>query len=263
MHGMALSWLSKILSSLLFSTLVGLTVLLVLSSTVLSSSYVTGKMDQTNAYEKLSQALSEEVAKKAEVADPAVQKQVAKIITPAVLKEKITTTLSQLEDYYKHGGNAPVLDLTDLVAQARTAGLEVPEHSQLEKPIVFGGGQDHGSGSVGLAQRVLIITASVLAFLLAILCWRRRTVVPFANLAIALGGFLLFIGLLVWLLPGLVDANLQLGTASNAVAVIAHDIVFTIARDIGKDFVFIGLGVAALGLGGRIAIAKLRRPHRA
>jgi hypothetical protein len=257
---MILSWLSKLLAGILVSVLSGAIVLLVLDHTVLSSHYLQGQLTQVNAYTKLSGAISTELAKNTETDNPQMVATLRTIITPAVLQQKITSALDQLEAYYKGNGPAPQIDITDLVAKAQAAGVPVPQDSNLNKPISLGNNvavKNIGT-QIGGVQLVTVLAALLLAVLLMVVSWERHKFAVLPDILITLG---LLFGVLAALLaftPGFVDTHLKLNLDSNAFAGVGRDLAESIARDLGKRFAIIAGVSLVVGIATRIWVARLK-----
>src|SRR5882762_6056197 len=99
-----LSLLSKFIASLLVSAIFLATFALLFSQTLLNSHYIEGQLSATNSYSRLSDALANEVAKQANPPDPTIKDKLKLVLTPAVLQQKLTLGLDQLQAYYEGKG---------------------------------------------------------------------------------------------------------------------------------------------------------------
>jgi hypothetical protein len=259
---MFLSFLSKLTTSFLVAVLLGAVITAVFTQTLLNSHYLEGQLAKTNSYQKLSVALSQQIAQSPSVAgNPAATTQIQGILTPAVLQQKITTTLDQMQKYYDGTGPQPTLDLTDLAAQAQAAGVPVGEDSGITKPITLGSsGQtaDHNVGkTVSLVHERTVITSVLLAMILALFCWRRRNYKPLPNVLISVGVFVGLLALSLWLTPGLINRVVTLPVNSNAFVGVVRDLATSISQDLGKRFGIIAGVCLAVGIPIRIWFGRL------
>src|SRR6478752_4646379 len=97
---LVLSLLTKLIASLLVSTLFIAVLTLALDKTIFSSDYLNSQLVSTNSYDKLSNAIADRVAKTADSPDPTLKSNIETIVTPRVLQQKVSTALNQLEKYY-------------------------------------------------------------------------------------------------------------------------------------------------------------------
>jgi len=257
---MLLAWISRLIASLLVAVLSATIIMLVLNQTVLNSHYLEGQLAATNSYSRLSTGLSEQVAKDTGSVDPAVTAGISKILTPDVIKARLNSFLDQLQAYYQGKGALPVLDFSDLAAEARAAGIPLGNDTTLTQPIKFGDTDStdrqvnhsyHNSPALG------VVASIVLALLLALLCWKRRKYQPLANVLISIGVLIGLFALFLWSSPGLFDHYVKFNTASNAITGVTHDVLSAIAHDLGKRFGIIAISSLVLGIGLRVLIRRL------
>jgi hypothetical protein len=256
---MLATWLTRIVASFLVLALTTTTILVVMSQTVLSAAYLEHKLDATNGYSRLSTVLSGQVAQDAGLATPAVTAQVNTFLTPAVVKTRLNAALEQLQAYYQGKGPVPTLDFTDIATQAQAAGLPLGSDSRFAEPIKLGNVNDtsaQGNDHVQQSKAFGILVSTILAVLLAILCWKRREYRPLANVLIGTGITLGIIALFCGLSPSLFDHLVKFNSATSAVNSFVHDLVAAILRDLGKRF---GIIVAVYLVAGILLRVLIRR----
>ncbi len=255
-------WISKVLSSLLVLVLAVVTVNLVLSQTVLNSKYLDVQLKKADAYHKLSVAITDELVHNTTSMDPELSAKVQSIVTPEVLEQRIPGALQQLEDYAKNGGTPPQIDISDLVAQARAAGVDIPADSGLDKPITLGQVGSYQvqppSKTAKLVNTLMIVVAVVLTAALVFVCWLRRDFRALAVVATVYGAILLAVAALLWFAPDLLASRIHLATA-NAFVAVTQDVATAIAKDIAKRFATIGAISLALGIPTWILLALIRK----
>jgi hypothetical protein len=257
---MVLSWLSKLLASILVAVLVSTVVTTVLDQTVLSSTYLEGQLTSTNSYTHLSTALSKQVATDAGTVDPTLVSAIQGVLTPAVIKTKLDSTLEQLQAYYKGNGQPPVIDLTDIAAQAQAAGVPIGQDTDLTKPITLGSGDKaKGVGNTIKSVRTATLVASlVLIVLLGLLSWKRRKYSILPNVLISVGVFIGLLALALSLAPHLIDQYVKINAGSSSFTAIGHDLAASIAKDLGKRFGIIAAICLVIGIGVRIILTRLK-----
>ncbi len=256
-------WVSKVLGTLFLMAMVSITINFVLSQTVLSSGYLDARLKKVHAYDQLSTAITDEITKKSG-ADPATIAKVQDIVTPEVLEQRIPGVLKQFEDYTKNGGAAPQIDVSDLVEQARAAGIEIPADSNLDQPISLADGVgsiklDQTSKQAGQLNTLAIVAAGVLGAALLLVCWLRRDFTIFPVLAIVYGAIFIVGAFFLWVVPSALSSHFHIGDG-NVFASVGQTVATDIAKDIGKRFGVIGGIALAAGVAGRIILARLRKP---
>jgi multisubunit Na+/H+ antiporter MnhB subunit len=258
---MLASLTSKLLASLLVSALATAAITVVVGQTVLSSHYLEGQLQKSNSYNRLSDALVDQMSQQAaSTGNTLVATQLKNIITPVFLKEKINSALDQLQAYYRGNGPQPVIDLTGLAAQAQAAGIPVGEDSGITKPIVLAK-NDQARGLSKTFDHVrlsAIISIVVLAALLVLVSWERHRYAALPDVVIALGVLLGLLGLSLWLVPGLLTHVLKPSLTANAFVPIVRDLTFNIVRDLAKRFSTIAGLCLAIGIGTRIWVGRLQ-----
>lgn len=263
---MLLSWLSKLLASLLVSILFVTTFGLVASQTILKSHYIEDQLQKNNAYGKLASSISDQIVKNADatLSKSQLSDQVKAIVTPEVVQQKLTTTLDQLQAYYTGSGPAPTLDVSDLVAKAQAAGVPAPADSNLTKPITIAGTAKAKDvkAKVGQVKSLTIVLIAVLVIGLTAIAIVRHTYVPLANVLVSLGGMLTLSGAGLMFAPSLADKLIKFDYSSNAFAGIAHDLIKSIGQDIGKRLLIIGATVLAVGILTRIVLSRVTKPRQ-
>jgi hypothetical protein len=256
---MPLSVVSKILATLLVPAVLGVAVTTIANQTILNSHYVEGKLAATNSYERLSTALTDQISQKTPGgANPQVTATLKSVLAPKALQTKINGTLDQLQAYYRGDGPQPVIDLTDLAAQAQTAGVPIPADSDIAKPIPL---QNSGqlkdySKKFDSVRQAAIISTVVLVAALVIVCWRRHLWVALPDVAIWIGALLLPWVLGASALSGVLRHYVAADTTANTFSLLAGDLASAIATDLAKR---LGLIVLVLGVGGIVVRIWLGR----
>jgi hypothetical protein len=263
---MLLSWLSKLLASLLTASLCGIIITLTLSQTLMSSHYLEGQLNKTNSYNRLSTALSTEVAKQAGLAsNPQVNTLIQGILTPAVLKQKINSALDQLQAYYRGNGATPVIDLSDLASQAQAAGVPLGQNNPLSQPITLGSNSAKASATAKGVSKTFdhvrlttIITSLVLVVALLAVSWERHRYGALPDVLICVGVLIGLVALIFDLGPSLADHYIKLSSTSNAFAALGHDLAESIARDLARRFGIIAAACLVAGIVTRILAGRLQ-----
>lgn len=253
-----MAWLSRIVAGFLVSALCLAVVFTVFDHTVFNSHYLENRAAKINAYTRLSTALSTELSKDANVSsDPQLDASLQKILTPAILQQKINSALDQLQAYYKGSGPVPTIDLTSQVAQAQAAGLPIPQDNPLNKPITISSNtQVKGVSKKFAGVRLMSLLAVVGALLLLLfLSWERHRYAVLPDVAIVCGLMLGLVGAAFWMLPSLVNRFAKIDFSSNAFAGIAHDLASNIAQNLGETFLIIAAVLFGVGLITRIGLA--------
>ena len=262
---MLFSALSKLLASLLVVVLTGAVFTMVLNQTVLNNLYIEDKLAETDSYNRLYAALNDEIAKKAGKDNAEVATITAKlqgIITPDVLKTKINGALDQMHDYYRGEGPAPTIDLTDLVAQAQSAGIPIPEDSGITKPIKLET-SDQAKGFSKTFDGVrtgTLVTALVLVAALLLVSWERHKWAALPDVLIVVGVLLGLLAAIFGFASGMADDYIKFDTSGNAFAELGKDLVQTIAGDLAKRMGIIAAVFGVVGIGTRIWVARMH-PH--
>src|SRR5579872_7385185 len=133
-----LRWLTHLIAGMLVAAVCVAVLTMVIDHTLFSSHYIEQQAVQTNTYPRLSVALTNELLSYGNFSSPQAKAILQENLTPAILQQKISSALDQLEAFYKGNGPVPTIDLTDLAANIRAAGLPLPANSTIDKPISFG-----------------------------------------------------------------------------------------------------------------------------
>jgi hypothetical protein len=232
----------------------------VLNQTVLNSSYLENKAVQTNSYSQLSTAIINEIIQHGNITDPDARAKLQQIITPALLQQKISSALNQLQAYYKGHGQIPTIDLTSFVAQVQAAGLPVPSNSAIDKPITFGnnGKAQNISNKFEMVRTDSLIAVVVLVLVLIGLSWERHRYAVLPDIAIISGLLLGIFAVAFGVAPHVISKYAKFNTGSNAFTTVAQNFAYSIAHDLAT---IIGIVAAVLFVGGiisRILLAKMK-----
>lgn len=259
---MFLTFLSRLMSSLLttllFVTVVGLTA----NQTLLNTRYIETKLDSQDAYSRLSDALSTQIAQNSQddatqaMSQEAMISQLKTVLTPAILQHKIETTLQQLQAYYRGNGPVPTLDISDLVNQAQQAGLPVPKDEKFQHPVTLTATTKVKKVS-DTAKLVSIGTLAVVgALLLGILAIaiKRKNYKPFANIVFSLGIMLSLTGTALLFVPRVFDKLYHFDPVKNLFGSLAHDLAVSAVHDFGLRLLIPGVTALLLGILAKIAL---------
>lgn len=255
------SMLSKLLASMLVAVLAGATITVVLNQTVLNSHYIEGRLAATNGYNRLSDELVKQIGSQAaNTGNLQLSAQLSSIITPTILQEKINSSLDQLQAYYRGNGPQPVIDLTDVAAQAQAAGIPIPENSGLTKPIVLSSNkQAQGLSKTFNSVRLgTILTAVVLTLALLAVSWERHKWAVLPDVLITVGVLIGLLAVAFAAASSLAGHYIKFNTDANAFALIGRDLASSIATDLARRLGIIAGVFAAVGIGTRIWVGTLR-----
>lgn len=258
---MLLKFLSRLMASLLTTLLFATVVSVTANQTILNTTYIENKLQSQNAYDRLSDALSDEISKNSNdptVSQTAVAAQLKNILTPAVLQQKIDVTLKQLHDYFHGNGAVPTLDVSDLVQAAQQAGLQV-DGNKFSKPVELTAATKFKKVS-GTAKVVGIgtIAAEVALFLgVLAIAIKRRDYRPLANIVFTLGAMLTLAGATLLFVPQLLN---KVYTAKGPFASLVHDLAIVTVRDFGLRLLIPGATALLLGVLAKYALRKQRPP---
>lgn len=261
---MLFSWLSKLLASILVAVLTGAVFTLVLNQTVLNSKYLEQHLASTDSYSRLSVALTDQITKKADdpqnPVDPAQVDKLKAILTPTLLQTKINASLDAFQAYYRGNGPLPVLDLTDVAAQAQAAGIPIPADSDITKPISLGSNKQARDVSKSFDQVRMgtLITSLVLVVALLAVSWERHKWAALPDVLIVVGVLLGLFALAFGVVSGMASHYVKIDTSSNAFAPIGRDLGASIASDLSHRLGMFAAAFAVVGIATRIAVAKLQ-----
>lgn len=249
---MLLTFLSRLMSTVLTSLLFAAVVGLVANQTVLNTTYIESKLESQNAYSRLSDALSTKISK--DSGDPAmsqeaVASQLKTVLTADVLKAKIDTTLKQLEAYLQGKGPVPTLDVSDLVREAKQAGLDIQE-DKFNEPVTLTAAtklkkvNDTAKFvSIGTVVAIVLLVLGILAIAV-----KRRNYKPFANAVFSLGIMLTLTGGLMLFMPRLFSRFYKVDASTGSLSSLARDLAVVAMHDFGLRLLIIGVVTLLLGI---------------
>jgi hypothetical protein len=255
---MLLTFLSRLMSSLLttllFVTVVGFTA----SQTILNTHYIENKLQSQNAYDRLSDALSTQISKDSKdptISQTAVAAQLKTVLTPEVLKQKISITLKQLNEYFHGKGSVPTLDVSDLVQSAQTAGLQIDD-DKFSKPVTLTDTSKVKKVSdiaklAGIAEVVLLIGILVIAI-------KRHDYRPLANIVFSLGIMLTVTGAVLLFAPQLLNRLHHIDATKDSLSSLAYDLGTSTFRDFGLRLLIPSAIALLLGILAKVML----RGHR-
>jgi multisubunit Na+/H+ antiporter MnhB subunit len=258
------SFATKFLAGLLVLALWSATISVVMNQTVLSSHYVEHQLDANHGYDRLSTALTDEIAHSPDLAaNPDAAAKVQQILNSGVLKTKINGSLEQLQAYMQGKGPQPTIDLTDLATQAQAAGIPIEQGSSLTKPIPLGPSvktdqQVNIGQPVNHLRTVSLVASVVLALGLLALSYAQKRYTALPNVLIVVGVLIGVLALSLLIVPGIADHFIKFGAVSNAFVSLGHDLTASIARDLGKRFGIIAAVYLVIGIVTRILAQRLR-----
>lgn len=257
---MLMTFLSRLMSSLLTTLLFVAVAGFTASQTVLNVPYVEQKLADENAYVRLSDALSTQISQKSQdprIPQELVATQLKTVLTPEVLKAKVDTTLKQLQAYYRGDGPIPTLDITDLLAQAEAAGLQL-EASKYEKPVELTpvSGIKSLSDAAGLIGIGLAIVMVLLFSGILIIAIKRRDFRPFANIAFSLGLMLSITGAALLFVPAVFNRIYTFNQSSNPIGTLVHDVAIAAVHDFGIRLLIPGIIILLVGLVGKLLLRR-------
>lgn len=254
---MLLSAVSKFLATLLVGVLTSLIMMTVLTQTVLSSEYIKGKLAATNSYSRLSVALTDQVSQKVPAAEnQQVRTTLGTILTPQVLQTKIDGVLDQSEAYYRGKGPLPVIDLTDLAAQARAAGIPIPEDSAIATSVPLQAserGKEY-SQTFDSTRTATIVSAVALTAALLAVSWRRHKWVALPYVLIVVGVLVGIVAVAIYSVSEAVTRHITADATASVFSLIGRDLVATIAADLVKNLGIIAVTFGGVGVSARIFV---------
>jgi hypothetical protein len=255
--------LSKLVASLLVACLCGAIITVVLSQTILSSHYLEGRIVKVNGYSRLSDALSNEAAQTNFAGNPQAVATLRVILTPSVLQQKINGALNQLQLYYEGKVPVPVINLSDLAAQAQAAGVSMEQDSELFKPIVLGNFSNtarvrRAAKTFDGVRTATIVASLMLVLVLLVLCWRRHRYTALPSVLISIGIFMGLTAFIFYLGAGLANRFIGFAGASNAFASLGSDLAESVAHDLARRFAIIAVVCLLVGIGTRMWITRLQ-----
>ncbi len=230
-----------------------------LDQTLLRADFVTAQADKSGIYTDLSKTLPKQLAGDSPSA-PAIQAAFERIITPEYLQTNFDGYLRNLETAIRTGSAIPPLDLTDLVAQAKAAGLQLSpaDEAKLTKQLTiqFAGSQNADQISKSQPPAKLYRRAASGKWLLALATLATMALVfvtaphhrlkalghGFLSATIWLGVYYVFFRLA----PGI--ASHQLKTAKDfSLSGSVSKLITLAASGVAQKLLYAGIVTAALG----------------
>lgn len=252
--------MSSLLTTLLFVTVVGVTA----NQTILNTNYIEKNLENQQAYDRLSDALSKDIGNNTEtsaIPQSSISAGLKVVLTPDVLRVKINSTLTQLQAYYRGNGPVPTIDISDLVQQAQQSGFPI-DAGKYNQPVELSAATKAKQVS-DVAKYVsigmLIIIALLLAGVVAIAI-KRRDLRPLANIVFSLGLMLTITGGALLVVPRVFSQLYKFDPVTNPFGALAHDLAVSAIHDFGIRLVLPGL--AALVLGGLAKFALRSKHHK-
>jgi hypothetical protein len=258
---MLLSWLSKILAGVLAAMLAGAIIAVTFTHTVLSSHYLENQLASTHSYDKLSGALINEIKTQADgTGNPEIAAKLQSILTPVTLRYKINSALDQLQAYYRGHGPQPVIDLTDLSAQAQAAGVAIPADSGLNQPIKLAGNARMRSlsSTFDRARMAMVLVGLALVAALLIVSWERHRYVALPDVLIVVGILMGVLATMFELVSGMASHYVKFAADSNAFAAIGRNLAVAVTTDLARRFGVIAAAFIVVGVALRLWATKLR-----
>lgn len=246
--------MSSLLTTLLFISVVGFTA----NQTILNTNYIETKLQSQDAYDRLSDALSQKISQDSHdptISKTAVAAQLKTVLTPDVLHQKIDTTLKQLNDYFHNNGKVPTLDVSDLMQAAQQAGLEIDDNT-FAKPVQLTTVKNikkvsDGAKFVGIGM----IVAEALLFLgVLAIAIKRRDYRPLANIIFVLGIMLTIAGTVLLFAPQVLSKALHFDPTKDAFNSLAHDLAVVATHDFGLRLLIPGVTALLLGILAKYAL---------
>jgi hypothetical protein len=260
---MLLTFLSRLMSSLLttllFVTIVGATA----NQTILNRDYVEQKLESQQAYDRLSTALSQKISEDSNdpsIPQDAVASQLKTVLTADVLRDKIDTTIKQLEAYYKGDGPVPTLDISDLVQKAQAEGLPI-DAEKFDKPVKLTALETTKpiSDSAQIISIGVIVLAALLLLGVLAIAIRRRDYRPLANIVFSLGLMLTITGAALLLVPNVFSRMYKFDASTNPFGSLFHDLAVIAIHDFGLRLLIPGIVALLLGILAKLLIRSHRR----
>ncbi len=260
---MLLTFLSRIMASLLttllFVSIVGATA----NQTVLDTGYIETTLEDQKGYDRLSEAISKEISQNSN--DPSIPQtevasQLKTVITPEVLKAKIDTTLKQLQAYFREDGPVPTLDISDLVQEAQANGLSI-DAEKFNEPVQLTAVTKVKKLS-DVAQIISIGTLIVVALLLVgvlAIAIKRRDYRPLANVVFSLGLMLTVTGACLMLVPRVFSKMYTFNEATNPFGSLAHDLAVIAIHDFGIRLLIPGVIALLIGIIAKLMLRKRKQ----
>jgi hypothetical protein len=261
---MLLTFLSRLMSSLLttllFVTVVGMTA----NQTILNTKYIESKLASQNAYNRLSDALSKDISDNSAasgVPQSEVSSQLKTVLTPDLLKQKIDSTLTQLQTYYRGKGPLPTIDFSSQVQQVQSAGvpLDAGKYNQPVKLTAASKAKRISDAAkyvgIGLLALMAVLFASIFAIAI-----KRRDYRPLGNIVFSLGLMLTITGGSMLFVPAIFNKLYKFNPVTNPFGSLAHDLAIAIIHDYALRLLIIGVVALLVGILAKFLLHKQRQP---
>lgn len=109
----------------------------VFDATLLNSSYITSQARSSGAYDQFSEGFPKALKQSPDKNTRKSASLIEAVVTPKYTESKLTSYITQLEQYYRNDGPRPKVDFTDLAKIAKRDGFEIPP-SALKEPVQLG-----------------------------------------------------------------------------------------------------------------------------
>ncbi|HUB93290.1 MAG TPA: hypothetical protein VMB52_02195 [Verrucomicrobiae bacterium] len=258
---MFVSLFSKFLASLLVASVCGVIITTVFNQTVFNAHYIEGQLTKVDGYNRLTEAVCDEAIQQSNlVSESQIASPLCKMLLVSTLTQKVNGVLNQLQLYYQGKAPAPSLDLSGLVSQAQSAGLQLSPNSTLLNPIKIV--PDSGTNKTiayptktfaGVRTTTVVTSLVLILALLAIsLIYHRYRILP--NVLISVGVFIGLTALVFYLGSSLLSHYIHTLTAPNMFISVVSDLVHNISHDLAYRFGVIAAVCLIVGITARIII---------
>ncbi len=247
-------FLAGLLGSLLTISIIAVSTSFVLDRTLLSSSYLESKAQQTNLYSDLARLLPEQIGAHG-AATAAGQAQITDklktVITPEAIRQHVEPALTQMEQFYKAGAAAPaVINFSDLADRARAAGLDIPAN-QFDQQVILTPTDSPARPVIRkfeVGKNYALFAALALLIGLGFVSYRLK---KFGHLLAALiipATWFAVLAFGVTKLPGLANANFKLNDQAQPLGPTVGHLVGAISHDLSVKFLDLTIILVALAL---------------
>jgi len=262
-----LAWLSRFCATILVSLLSLVVFALVLSQTVFSPSYLHNELQHAHAYDRLASSINKQIVSSNQgSAIPAglLANQLQQVITPQLIQQKLDGTINQTKAYYDGNGPVPSIDLSPQANQLQATGLQLPQGTNLTKPIEIKPLAKVKDAKKVITNTLLAVVIALIVLLAAIvaIAVKRHSYKPLANIFISLAVTVGLSGLSMLLVAPYTNRWVT-SVDSNNYTELVRDLVHDITHDIGLRLSYIALASLALGIAGRILIHYLAKQSKA
>jgi hypothetical protein len=257
-----LAWLSRLVAGVLVATLSGLIIALVIDHTLLNAKYLESEAKKANTYQRVSSALPADLTKDSSGDRAQAEAAVSQLVTPQLVQAKLTQSLNEVQAYYTGNGPAPTIDLRDVVAEARAAGLDIPADSGLNKPIVLTDKQGKAKALANQFKNSRLVTelgVIVLIALLLFLSWERHRYLVLPDILISSGVIIAIVSGAFLFLPNIIEKYAHIDTVSNTYVQIGRDLANRLAHDEGWIFAAVAVVLLVIGIAGRLGLGMMKK----